>query len=59
MVLVSGWLTHLELDSRLPSRRALIERLAPNHRVVRDDAMLPGEPALQRYLKEIDKFLRR
>ena len=38
VVSVSGWLTHLELDAQLPSRRALIEMLAPNHLVVRYDA---------------------
>ncbi len=38
VVTVSNWLTHLELDWLLPSRRELIEMLAPNHQVVRYDA---------------------
>lgn len=38
VVIVSNWITHLELDWQLPARRALIEMLARNHRVVRYDA---------------------
>ncbi len=38
VVIVGNWLTHLELDWQLPSRRALFDMLTPNHAVVRYDA---------------------
>ena len=38
VIFVSNWLTHLELDWQLPSRRKLFEMLANNHRLVRYDA---------------------
>jgi len=38
VVIVVNWLTHLELDWQLPSRRAMFEMLAPNYTVVRYDA---------------------
>ena len=42
VIIVANWLTHLELDWVLPSRRGLVERLAPNHLVVRYDARGSG-----------------
>lgn len=38
VVMVSNWLTHLELDMLMPARRAIIERLSLTHTVVRFDA---------------------
>lgn len=38
VIIVANWLTHLEIDVKVPWRRALIERLVPNHRVIRYDA---------------------
>jgi len=38
VVIVTNWLTHLELDWKMPVRQALIEMLASNHLVVRYDA---------------------
>jgi class 3 adenylate cyclase/pimeloyl-ACP methyl ester carboxylesterase len=37
VIMVSNWLTHLELDLALPSRRGLIEMLAGEHLLVRFD----------------------
>lgn len=42
IVIVSNWLTHLELDFQMPVRRAMIEMLAQDHRVVRYDARGSG-----------------
>jgi class 3 adenylate cyclase len=38
VVLVSNWLTHLELDWKIAFRRRIIEDLSKNHMVVRYDA---------------------
>lgn len=38
VVIVANWLTHLELDLLMPARRAIIERLTPDHQLVRYDA---------------------
>ena len=38
VIFVANWLTHLELDWQLPSRRAIMEMLARNHLLVRYDA---------------------
>ena len=38
MIIVSNWLTHLELDFQIAMRRELVERLAPDHQVIRYDA---------------------
>ena len=38
MVIVQNWVTHLELDITLPSRRVLIEMLAQERLLVRYDA---------------------
>ena len=42
VVIVSNWLTHLELDFQMPMRRGLVEMLAPDHQVVRYDARGSG-----------------
>lgn len=42
VVIVSNWLTHLELDFHIPMRRSLVELLAANHQVVRYDARGSG-----------------
>ncbi len=42
VVIVSNWLTHLELDFQMPMRRGLVEMLAPDHQVVRYDARDSG-----------------
>ena len=38
VVLVFNWLTHLELDKKIPSRRELLRMLAKEHFIVRYDA---------------------
>jgi class 3 adenylate cyclase/pimeloyl-ACP methyl ester carboxylesterase len=38
VIFVANWLTHLELDLQMPSRRAVFEMLARNYTVVRYDA---------------------
>ncbi len=42
VVSVSNWLTHLELDFRIPMRRELVRVLSPNKRVIRYDARGSG-----------------
>lgn len=42
VVIVSNWLTHLELDFQIPMRRALVELLAADYQVVRYDARGSG-----------------
>jgi class 3 adenylate cyclase/pimeloyl-ACP methyl ester carboxylesterase len=42
IVFVANWLTHLELDWKLPNRRATISALSKNHTVVRYDARGSG-----------------
>ena len=42
IVIVSNWLTHLELDFQMPMRRSLIEMLARNYQVIRYDARGSG-----------------
>ncbi len=51
VVLVSNWLTHLELDFQIPTRRLLIEMLARNFRVIRYDARGSGLSD-----REVDEF---
>ena len=42
VVSVSNWLTHLDLDLQIPMRRAFVQRLAPDHQVIRYDARGSG-----------------
>ena len=51
IVIVSNWLTHLELDFQIPTRRLLIEMLARNFRVIRYDARGSGLSD-----REVDEF---
>jgi class 3 adenylate cyclase/pimeloyl-ACP methyl ester carboxylesterase len=42
VIIVSNWLTHLELDLQIPMRRGLVEMLASDHQVIRYDARGSG-----------------